>query len=438
MSDRLSVAGSLAGRAAVAGPFVVAALTLAFSAAQAQTAPHIEWEIYNRLRFYKNAEIFRKYLEVAKQAGQTDPANWVLNTENLLQEAADKAGWAANNLGRDDLCWDRSTLSYEGCGSPADYVAPKAIGILARIAGAETLEAATCSWTLDAPPGSGNSLTGPCSGTKIDVPYAPDGSETHSLAVTVEPGAVGAAASIAPETLRIRDYLIVGMGDSFGAGVGNPDIPVRMASDGSDSVSFGTYAFPKDSERTFLPVREGLAGSRDGGPAQAQWLDIRCFRSQYGPQFRAALHLAAAMPHASVTFLDFSCDGATVLQGLLRDKPLGEGFAPNIRLVRPQIAEVANLVCDHWTTDYQRKIEYQSFGADDCKQSDRICDYQQALFEAKLPSGVSLKGCSKDASRRQIDYIMLSIGGNDIGFASLVAHEALRNDTVDSVGIRKH
>jgi hypothetical protein len=420
--------------------------------AQAQSPPHVEWEVYNRFRFYKNPQIFRDYLNVAKETAASGTVEWVLNTENALEKKADneKAGWAANNLGPQDLCWNRATLRYDSCGTEADYVLPSAITILARLAGAPAFETATCAWTLEAPQVGPTTIGGPCAGTKIDTPFAADAMDAPKLSVVVQSGGAGPVPPIAPETIRVRDYLIVGMGDSFGAGVGNPDIPARMASNGQNAISYFTVGFipfdhhpPDDPRRFYLPVREGL-GAAGGGPGQAQWLDVRCFRSQYGPQFRAALHLAAALQHDSVTFLDFSCSGATVLQGLLSSKPLDMGFAPAIGPVPSQVAEVASLVCDRLTTDWSRVVAYldhDHFRPDACDQN-VLCEYRSGGgrehprrtnkgAQVQRPPGVDIKGCGQDGYRRQIDYVMLSIGGNDIGFAPLVAQEALRGGTLD-------
>lgn len=430
----------------------VFAMVAAYSAARAQATPHIEWEVYNRFRFYKNPQIFRDYLNVARRTAAAGAAEWTLNTENALQTQADneKAGWAANTVGPQDLCWNRGTLRYDGCGSEADYILPKTITILARLANAPTFETATCLWTLAAPQGGSTTSGGPCVGAKIDIPFTADGAAAPQLSVVIQPGGAGAVPTIAPETIGIRDYLIVGMGNSFGAGVGNPDIPARIASSGRNAISYFTvWGFPADHHppddprRFYLPVREGL-GAPGGGAGQAQWLDIRCFRSQYGPQFRAALHLAAALQHNSVTFLDFSCNGATVLQGLLAPKPLDMGFAPAIREVPPQIGEVAKLACNRLPATWRRTVTYidhDHFRADACARN-VLCEYKSGGGHKRLrrtnkgaqpafPTRVEIRGCEQGDDRRAIDYIMLSVGGNDIGFAALVAEEALRRGTLD-------
>jgi hypothetical protein len=431
--------------------------------AQAQSSPTNEWEVYNRFRFYKDPEIFRQYLQAAEDAKSAGPGGWVLATEKARQKKPEneRQGWAANSFGPQAFCWNRDSLLYDLCGgSERDYILPKAITILARVAGATDLENATCAWTLDAHQGPPKIARGPCSGTRIDAPFAPDATQPSTLTVALPQAAAGAP-NIASVEVRIRDYLIVGMGDSFGAGVGNPDVPAQIQSNGRNTFSYYTiFDIPWDhdftdqeTERRYLPAREGLqalAGrTRDSGRGQPHWLDMRCFRSQYGPQFRAALQLAVALKHNSVTYVDLACNGATVLQGLLRPKPLDPGFRPNLAPVGAQPGDAARILCDRrpaaWTVSVNPLPEFRPR---ECGEH-ILCEYKNGqtldfgLIQRasrvrldrnrhQLPNkAFTLLGCGQDGYRRPIDYVLLSIGGNDIGFASLVAQEALPTQTPD-------
>jgi hypothetical protein len=85
----------------------------------------------------------------------------------------------------------------------------------------------------------------------------------------------------------VRDYLIVSIGDSYGSGEGNPDVPQKFAT--------GPFDIP-------LPiVTRG-----------AVWEDARCHRSATAGPAQAAMRLELADPHSSVTFLSFACSGANV------------------------------------------------------------------------------------------------------------------------------
>lgn len=85
--------------------------------------------------------------------------------------------------------------------------------------------------------------------------------------------------------VRVKDYLIVQLGDSMAAGEGAPDKPIHV---------WDTTA-------------------------NADWVDDRCHRSKYAGAAVAAQALENLDPHSSVTFLSFACSGAT----LIYDQPNG-------------------------------------------------------------------------------------------------------------------
>jgi hypothetical protein len=87
----------------------------------------------------------------------------------------------------------------------------------------------------------------------------------------------------------VRDYLIVSIGDSYGSGEGNPDVPQKFAT--------GPFDIP-------LPIVT----------RNAVWEDARCHRSATAGPAQAAMRLEMADPHSSVTFLSFACSGANVKQ----------------------------------------------------------------------------------------------------------------------------
>jgi hypothetical protein len=456
-------------RAAVRAKFALilgALACLTPGLAQAQSPAKIEWEVYNRFRFYKDPQIFRDYLNVAKETAAHGAAEWVLNTEDALQAQPRNAefGWAATEtatqpptgLKPESFCWSNWSKQYNNCGSVRDYILPQTIDVLARVTGDASRTSGICAWVLETPQGEKKPYSGACAGATVPVSYAGDATQASKLCIATKPNATDCIAGIASVEVKIRDYLIVGMGDSFGAGVGNPDIPARMQPHGENdlyyyrihgvlSSSSHNFSGAPSELRRYLPARLGLNGD-SGGDGQAQWLDIRCFRSQYGPQFRAALHLAAALKHNSVTYVDLACNGATVLQGLLAPKPLDPGFAPGLPAVPAQFEDAARVVCENRTKSWTVTLKYDSkFRPSDCGER-FLCEYANptldlrplrsatglALSGNQAPTGqLTLYGCGDDGYRRPIDYVLLSIGGNDIGFASLVVQEALLQGTID-------
>jgi hypothetical protein len=95
-----------------------------------------------------------------------------------------------------------------------------------------------------------------------------------------------------------------------------------------------------------------------------------------------------------------------------------------------------------WKVTVQFQTQFRPSGCGEGK----LCEYQNdktldlralqsatglTLNQSPTPQEIRLSGCGDDGYRRPIDYILLSIGGNDIGFASLVAQDALLADTLD-------
>jgi hypothetical protein len=81
-------------------------------------------------------------------------------------------------------------------------------------------------------------------------------------------------------TIRVQDWLVIGLGDSIGSGEGNPDLP------------------------------EG------DGRSVARWQDRRCHRSAKSYQARAARALENHDDQTSVTFVHLACSGAAISEGV--------------------------------------------------------------------------------------------------------------------------
>ncbi len=75
--------------------------------------------------------------------------------------------------------------------------------------------------------------------------------------------------------VRVRDLLIVVLGDSMSSGEGSPDVPMTAG-------------------------------------AKARWVDPQCHRSRWAPGALAAKAIEDMDPTTSVTFLSFACSGATI------------------------------------------------------------------------------------------------------------------------------
>jgi hypothetical protein len=167
--------------------------------------------------------------------------------------------------------------------------------------------------------------------------------------------------------VRVKDYLIVQLGDSMASGEGAPDVPIHV---------WDTTA-------------------------NADWVDDRCHRSKNAGGPVAAKALENADPHSSVTFLSFACSGAT----LTREQY--NGYFP---------------FDPYFVTDYASKgvgITDGFVGIEPPMDStgnfaNLLPAQTQQLFDAVSNNG------SQDP--RVVDVLMATGGINDVRFAALVAN----------------
>lgn len=414
-------------------------ISVSFTAATA--APEIVWEVENRFRFYKDADAFKAYMQYARKAGDQSDRAWIVKTERKLQDEfahASWEGWAAR--WRNSTCWDRQTFTFgiarygDRC---HDYALPASHRVIVSVKDAPT--GAGCNWAVASFGETKSShpdfvkqrtpvnTTTSCRDVAMEVPYAASGDAGLTVRVTLSEGE-----PVAEQRIVVTDLLVLGMGDSFGAGVGNPDRPPRLAPYG---IPYDDFVFQQGNERS-IPVRVGgyIGANTSSVASQAgEWLDIRCFRSQYGPQFRSAMHLAISLPHAAVTFIDLACDGARIIEGLLNLKSLGSGFAGEIAPPPAQIGFASRLLCANQTASSIASYALRPATSEaQCRNlGDReLCEFaaDNGKIESKYQNipwltNTTMRVCRQAGDHsfvRQIDVVLLSIGGNDIGFAPMV------------------
>jgi lysophospholipase L1-like esterase len=226
------------------------------------------------------------------------------------------------------------------------------------------------------------------------------------LSVSVEIG----GREVATTEIKVRDIYVVGIGDSFGSGEGNPDVPVRFSPE--RTIQYGKSSDTEDLSG--YPARVGpwkQVGDAAFVEENARWLDQACHRSLYSYQLRAALELAIEDPHRAVTYTGFACSGAEVTWGLfLRYK--GNEWVPH----PPDLSQISA------TADAQ-------CGKANAPPVDMPEAYHMNGVIPELQGGVVLDKCPPEKARK-IDLLMMSIGGNDIGFARLVANAVLADDSL--------
>ena len=382
---------------------LVVFLGLVSSTASAQTLTtsnvQINWQVENRFRLFQNAGDFQAHerawqqylihvnnLNLSEEDKQRLAANSsVIGTEHVLNDRYipfsrhlrtkyDWRGWAAKTVG--DLCWDAKTRSHAACGGSEAYVVPKShrVKIWLTARDKATLFAEyNCEWRVN----GGAAESAPCDEpVNLDIPW-PKGA---AVSVNAE-GELPISTDI-----QVKDLLIAGLGDSFASGEGNPDVPVTFSAE--------------SRHRNLYPRR-----ARNDASGSAQWMDEICHRSLYGHQLRAALQIAVENPQSAVTFLGYACSGAAVDEGIIGPQEHVEYASRNGKV------QIVN-------------------------GSSKDTQMRWLLRELCLVKPEEKKGfwiCPGEQFRRPVDLLLLSVGGNDIGFSSLVTWATLRDNTTSSL-----
>jgi hypothetical protein len=252
------------------------------------------------------------------------------------------------------VCWNRAKQRHSNC---PDYLVPKDHIVVIRLTNAPTGSLANldCMWRADT--SSNAKFLGSPSASTIKIPCS-DSAELRipsraKVNVTLEaPGL--ATQPINPIDIDVKDVLIVGIGDSFSSGEGNPDVPAKMKwtpyRDTDPLVGDPTTGA---SSPGFVPLRKA-----DGDYFAAQWIDRACHRSAYGYQLRVAIHLAVKNPRRAITFLGYACSGAEINEGLFNPY-MGPEAVQNKRAMEPyekaQIPLLLSELCSNYNGDGVRK-----------------------------------------------------------------------------------
>lgn len=367
----------------------------AASAAEVLSPDNVQivWKVSNRFRFFKDPAIFKAQELAWRQYGQhvtardgTDQDSQmyyynssvlgiehVLNDRripfsNIMRTKFDWRGWAASAV--DGTCYDSKKRTHEACGGIENYLNPKTHTVelsLKPLGGPSVVAEYICEWQV----AGFDKIKAPCDqSVEAEIPW-PDGATVSVNVVDERPISLD---------IKVKDILIVGLGDSFASGEGNPDVPVAYGADAR--------------EDNLYPRRVPYDDS-----GSARWLDEPCHRSLYSYQMRAALQAALENPHGAVTYLGYACSGASVDRGILGPQAYVE-----------YAGDGNGGASEKWGG--KRDGQLARFLSEDCK-----------VAPVKTDAGWA---CPGNNFRRPVDYVFLSVGGNDIGFANLVAWTTLR------------
>ena len=184
----------------------------------------------------------------------------------------------------------------------------------------------------------------------------------------------------------------------------------------SKQTSGSSVTKPNERVATIVPHRQNIKNP-------ANWLDRKCHRSLYSYHNRVALQLALETDtKTAVTFLGYACSGAKLTDGILLDyygveKVRKKNFLQpgTSRLKTPQLARLIEELCIH-KVEVKKPVELNQIKVP--------TDRKGRIKPVKMPKCGSYK---KSDYLRPIDMLILSIGGNDIGFVPLIAHAVLQD-----------
>lgn len=278
-----------------------------------------------------------------------------------------------------------------------------------------------CRWTTSA--GRFEAAEVPCEySALLVVPADPSGRGSVPVTVSVRSGR--ADATLQTDRLQVRDRLIAAIGDSFSSGEGNPDLPSNFANLGGGLADRWVADWSTDR---WLGRDRAVAGF-----GSADWWDPLCHRSFYATPMVAALKYAADHPQEAVTFVSFACSGAHVLQGLLVTQKEPPGFRDSPTAARLKLPQVEALVRNLCRPNANGSSSAVSAG----RRTYTTLEIDPSGTQRRDERVAEQSNCADPASRRRLDALIVSIGGNDIGFAPVIFNGLLPRQAADGTGQR--
>jgi hypothetical protein len=422
-------------------------IALLFSISTAvHAAPAIDWRVDHPFRYFIETRDFDMQREAmadvmaanggALSATAVSDLERSLNDPRWLREwysqdstlyanprsaGRPERGWAHHINRRRATCWDSRQQWHASCRSDSfgaslrtDYVRPQRHTVILSLTEPPSGQ---CKWQaaraifID---GSALVATAekPCAAdVETRIPFEPDVPEAQrGVAVTVQ---LPDGTNVSHEPIWVRDRLVVGMGDSYSSGEGNPDTPVEIDRFSRRAGLNISYLYDPDTQAIRSNAAYSLPVRYQNGPAG--WLDRKCHRSAYSYHLRTALEIALSdVKHSAVTFLGFACSGAELTEGFLFPYAGVETVEPSYFTaggrLRRDMPQVDRLMVELCSDDLMRRLPRRTISL----------DQPVTAPNGRPVRSVSLLDCPGGKFLRPVDLLIVSIGGNDIGFTPLI------------------
>lgn len=329
----------------------------------AQAQPGVQWELLNRMRLLGRGDISADKTLPPSLAGQTGRAFYLAATRRLVLPQEEE----------DAAFQARIT------GREAFIEAP----ISVRLTAVVSSTAGVCNWRFD---GEEKSL--PCDQDVVfERRFSLFSPAKWEGRLQTEKGET--SFEVTPTV-----HIIAGLGDSFGSGEGNPDAVASFERLPAGKTTGDWFSRPEFAKR-IRPSR---------------WTDTGCHRSALNNQVLAAAAYAAAHPQHLTAMIHLACSGASVFDGLMVPQeglPGSSDKAPT-----SQLQQLADILCESREEPVAVALP-SPFG------------WRAGARKRRLET-TQLTACPAD-SRLKLDQVLISIGGNDIGFAGVIAWAVLPN-----------
>lgn len=299
------------------------------------------------------------------------------------------------------------------------FLYPQTYAVRIGLSNGLSLAGQTCTWSTSA--GHLDQATARCENSvDLSLPAAANGQGSQRATMTVTASG-GATAQI---DIQVRDRLIVSFGDSFASGEGNPDIPVSLA-----ALTAGWGIPDAPGYKQVWPGRDAMNGVRG-----ATWIDTGCHRSSFNQHLVAALRYAADRPQEAVTFLSYACSGAAVYNGLLTPQAEPPGYKDEDTVKAQDTAQIEMATHDLCPPGPDGKSTAQETAGRTYTRT--IKPKNPLAFWEKHTETLSTRAyrCAGGAQPRPVDAILLSDGGNDAGFSSVIMWALLPKSEPDLLG----